>query len=251
MRGWLYNSFMHHCRRLMLTLGLFFLLSLPASAQPVQPITILMPGDSSLVTAPIEVSALIIPGEDGLIRLTLVDRNQNLLARMLHRVEMPGDGAIEFSAMLAFEIPAETSAAILTIATQDQAHRPLALRSINLTLAGSGEDVITSVSSIQPWLTLNEPQPGAVISASPMLITGTVIPVNSNPIVFELLTERGGAIVSKQLAVEMPGHAIAFEIPLIYPPVTEWRDMRLIVRQSTGLAGVDAILDSLPVIITP
>jgi hypothetical protein len=242
---------MQHCRRLILTLGLIFFLSLSASAQPVQPITILTPGESSLVTAPIEVTALVYPGEDGVVRLTLVDRNQNLLARQLHRVETPSDGAIEFSTQLAFEIPTETSAAILTIATQDHAHRPLALRSINITLAGSGEDMIEPVSSTQSWLTITEPEPGAVISASPMLISGTVIPVNSNPIIFELLTERGGAIVSKQLAVETPGKAMAFEVPLIYPPVTETRDIRLIVRQSAGLAGVDAILDSLPVIIMP
>lgn len=194
---------------------------------------------------------MLYPGDDGLIRLTLVDRNQNLLARQLLRVETPSDGVIEFSTRVMFEIPSETSATILTIATQDHAHRPLSLRSINLTLMGSGEAIIEPSTSTEPWLTITEPQPGSVISTSPMLITGTVNPVNSNPIIFELLTERGGAIVSKQLAVETPGLAMDFDISLIYPPVPETQDMRLVIRQSTGLVGVDAILDSLPVTVTP
>lgn len=242
---------MLNLRRLFLGLCLVFLLSLSASAQPVQPVTILTPGASSLVTTPIEVTALVFPGEDGLIRLTLVDRNQNLLARQLLRVETPNESAIEFSTLLAFEIPMETQTAILTVATQDHAHRPLSLRSVNITLAGSGEDVVPPVQSTQPWLTITAPEPGGVIRSAPMLITGTVTPVNSNPIVFELLTERGGAIVSKQLAVETPGEPMDFEVPLIFPPVTEPRHMRLIIRQSAGLLGVDAILDSLPVIIVP
>lgn len=216
-----------------------------------QPITILTPGESSLVTAPIEVIALVYPGEDGLIRLTLVDRNQTLLARQLIRVEAPSGEAIEFSTRLAFEIPVEATTALLMLTTQDQAHRPLSSRSINITLAGSGEEMIAPAQITQPWLKLTEPQPGAVINASPMLISGTVIPVNSNPVIFELLTERGGAIVSKQLAVEIPGEAMDFELLLIYPPVTEPRDMRLVIRQSAGWVGVDAILDSLSLILAP
>lgn len=242
---------MQYCRRLFLVLCLSFLLSLSASAQPAQPIMILTPGENSRVSAPIEVTALVYPGEDGLVRLTLVDRDQNTLARQLVRLEASSGTATEFSTHLAFEIPAETSTVILSIGTQDHAHRPLALRSINLTLAGSGEESIEPATSTDSWLKITQPEPGAVIDASPLMITGTVIPVNDNPIIFELITERGGAIVSKQLAVETPGKAMDFEISLIYPPVAEERDMRLIVRQSTGFVGVDVILDSLPITLAP
>lgn len=238
-------------RHFILGLCLVALLSLSASAQPVQPITILAPGDNSLVTSPIEVTAILYPGEDGLVRLTLVDRNQELLSRQLLRLKAPIDKAFEFSTTLTFEIPTETTTAILTVATQDQAHRPLALRSINLTLAGNGEAALTSAASSQPWLTLTEPEPGAVINASPMLIKGTAIPVNERPIFIELLNERGGAIVSKQLVVEAPGQALDFEIYLVYPPVRQVQAMRLIVRQPAAFGGVDAILDSLPVFLTP
>jgi hypothetical protein len=104
---------------------------------------------------------------------------------------------------------------------------------------------------VNAWLEITQPEPGAVVDSSPMLIVGTVRPVNSYPVIFELVTERGGAIVSKQLAVEIPGKALDFEISLGYPPVTEVRDMRLIVRQSAGFAGGVVILDSLPITLTP
>lgn len=236
---------------LCLLFSLGFLALLNGRAQPVEPITILTPGESSLVTAPIEVSALVFPGEDGLIRVTLVDQQQNLLARQLLRVTAPTDAAVEFTTQLAFEIRRESMPAILTIATQDQAHRPLALRSAAVTLQGGGDERIEPQSIVDPWLVITQPQPGALITESPMLVTGTVTPLNSKPIIIELLTERGGAIVTKQLAVETPGEPMAFEVSLIYPPATNVRDMRLVIRQPADIIGVDAILDSRPFILAP
>lgn len=252
---WLYNSAMRYHHRIILILCLLvslgFLVLLTGRAQPVEPITILTPGESSLVTAPIEVSALVFPGEDGLIRVTLVDQQQNLLARQLLRVTAPTDAAIEFTTQLAFEIPGESTPAILTIATQDEAHRPLALRSAGLALQMGGDDRIEPHPIVDPWLKINQPQPGVLITQSPMLVKGTVTPLNNKPIIIELLTERGGAIVSKQLAVESPGEPMAFEVSLIYSPPATVREMRLVIRQPADIIGVDAILDSLPFLLAP
>lgn len=242
---------MQDCRLLFITLSLALLLALSASVLPVQPITIHTPGENSLVTSPIEINASIYPGEDGLVRLTLVDRKQNVLARQLISVDVTGDTAIEFSANLMFEIPLETSSTILTIATQDGLHRPLALRSIELSLASSGDDQIRVQFASEPWLTVIEPEPGAVVNEPALDIVGTVTPVNHNPIIFEVLNERGAALVSRQLAVDVPGTPQAFEVRLALPSFSEAQEMRLIIRQPTGFPGVDAILDSLPLTINP
>ena len=232
-------------------LGLGLLVSRTSTAQPVEQITILTPGNGSGVTAPIDLTAEIIPGEDGLIRVTLIDRNQTLLARQLLQVNETAQVAVMFSTRLDFEIPGETTAAILTITTQDHLHRPVALRSVTLTLKSSGEDQIILHSIADPWLTITQPQPGAVITASPLIVTGQVTPLNDRPVIFELITERGGSIISKQLAVETPGEMIDFEVPLVYALPSGERDMRLVVRQTTEIGGGDAILDSLPVKIAP
>lgn len=204
-----------------------------------------------MVTAPIELAAIVYPGEDGLIRVTLVDKNRDLLARQLLRVNVIEQGAVQFSTRLAFEIPNETTSAILTVETQDHFHRTIALRSVELILQSSGEGSIESHSIPDRWLTITQPEPGAIITESPLVVKGAVTPVNGRPIIFELVTERGGAVISKQLAVETPGEAVDFEVPLIFSPVTAALDMRLVIRQSADIIGVDAVLDSLPITLAP
>jgi len=232
-------------------LCLGFLISPTGRAQPVEPISIRTPGEGSQVTAPVDVSAVVFPGEDGLIRVTLVDRNRNLLSRQLLRVQAPKDGPIEFSTALAFQIPAETTQAILTIDTQDQVHRPLASRSVTLTLQSDGIARIEDQPPDSTWLTITQPEPGALITESPLVIEGTLKPINSKTIFFELLTERGVAIATKQLAVELPGEPMTFKVALSYAPSLGPRDMRLVIRQPADMIGVDAVLDSLPLQIAP
>lgn len=238
-------------------LVLLFLLSLSSlwllkgEAQPLQSITILSPGENSAVTSPIHINAMVQPGEDGLVRLTLVDNNQNILARQLLRVNGKSDSAIEFKADLAFEIPTESSPAVLMIATQDHLHRPHSTRSVGLTLLSSGEDDIQPQSEQPPWLRITRPLPGALISDTTIVIEGTVTPKNSKPIIFELVRESGGVMISKQLGVDQPGVPKNFSVSLTYLPNTNVEDIRLVIRQTAQDLGVNVILDSLPIRLAP
>jgi hypothetical protein len=255
MAGWSYNSPMVY--RLQNALLLCFLLCLglitshSISAQPVQPIIILSPGGHSVVTAPIHVTGLVHPGEGALVRVTLVDQQQNLLTRQVLRVNGSYHEAVEFTAELAFEIPVESSTAFLTVVTLDHVNRPIAMRSVPLTLQSSGELSIEPQLSTDPWLAVNQPKPGAIINDSPIIVAGTVSPINDRPVIFELITDRGSVIVTRQMAVETVGEMVAFEMPLPYSPSSRIRDIRLVIRQSSGIAGVNVILDSLPLTIVP
>ena len=221
------------------------------SAQPVQQIIILSPGDHSVVTSPINITTLVYPGEGALVRMTLVDQHQNLLARQVIRINGSHHEAVEFTAELAFEIPVERTTAFLTVVTQDYVNRPIAMRSVPLTLQSSGEMRIEPQLITDPWLEINQPEPGAVINDSPIIVAGTVRPINDRPVIFELITERGSVIVTRQVAVTTPGEKMAFEIPLPYSPSLRIRDIRLTIRQPSGIAGVNLILDSLPLTIVP
>ena len=234
-----------------LLLGLAFLALPGGRAQTLEPITILAPGWHSEVIAPIEISAQVYPGEDGLIRVTLVDTNQNLLARQLLRLEAPSDGPVAFTTLLAYELPRESTSAILTVATQDEYHRPLALRSVMLNLQSIGDERIQTLPVTAPWLEVIQPLPGALIAESPLVVEGTVIPLSEKPIVIELFTEQGGAILTKQLAVETPGEPMKFDVSLAYAPPGRVRNMRLVIRQPAEIIGENAILDSLPITLTP
>ena len=221
------------------------------SAQSTGPIILLSPGNHSVVTTPINVRALVHPGDGGLVRVKLVDQQQNLLARQVLRINAPTLDAVEFATELAFEIPVERTTAFLTVVTQDHVNRPIAIRSVPITLQSSGEMRIEPQLIADPWLEINQPKPGAVINDSPIIVTGMVRPINERPVIFELITERGSVIVTRQLAVETTGELMAFEIPLPYSPSLRIRDIRLTIRQSSGIAGVNVILDSLPLTIVP
>lgn len=228
-----------------------YLTSQRISAQSAGPIVLLSPGPQSLVTSPIQIRALVHPGESSLVRVTLVDRQQNLLARQVLRINAPDHDAVDLTTELAFEVPVERTAAFLTIMTQDHFNRPIAIRSVPIRLQSSGEMLIAPLPVADPWLEINQPKPGAVINDSPIIVTGRVRPINERPVIFELITERGRAIVTRQLAVETPGEWVAFEIPLPYLASSQIRDMRLTIRQSSGIAGVNLTLDSLPLTIVP
>lgn len=223
----------------------------PGKAQPVEPITILNLGEGSVVTAPIEVTALVQPGADGLVRVTLVDRQGDLLARQVMRLNgLPLD-AQEWTTQLAFEIPSESTPAILSVTTLDHAQRTIAVRTVGLTLQGAGDMKIEPSAVSDPWLMIAQPDPGMVINTSPLVVIGLVTPINENPVIFSLVNERGGEIVARQLAVETQGEPIDFEISLPFPPSSAVLDMRLTIQQASMISGVPAILDSLPITIKP
>lgn len=246
---------MHHFRRLILLLCclvcLGWFVSNPGNAQPVEPITILSPGDGSLVTAPIEVTALVQPGAENLVRVTLVDWQGDLLSRQVMRLNESHLDAVEIITQLAFEIPGESTPAILSVTTLDHAQRPIAVRTVGLTLQGAGDVKIEPTDISVPWLTITQPDPGTVINTSPVVVIGQVTPINDNPVIFSLVNERGGLIVTKQLAVETMGEAIDFEISLPFTPTSEVRDMRLVIRQTSNIIEIIAILDSFPITIEP
>ena len=246
---------MHHLRRSILLLSclvaLGWLVSNPGKAQPVEPFVILRPGDGSVVTTPIEITAVVQPGAENLVRVSLVDRQGDLLARQVMRLNGPHLDAVEWTTQLAFEIPGESATAILLVTTLDRAQRPIAVRTVGLTLQGAGDVKIEPTFFSDPWLMITQPDPGTLINTSPLVVTGQVTPINDNPVIFSLVNERGSAIVVRQLAVEKPGEDIDFEISLPYTPSYAVRDMRLVIRQTSNFIGISAILDSLPLTIEP
>ncbi len=252
----LYNSHMSLKRRIWLFL--FILLSLSSlsphqgNAQSSPSITILAPGEGSEVTAPISIAAQISPGADNLVRVTLIDQQNNLLARKLLRVPaLPEEAPLQFATNLKFEIPRESTAALLTIAIQDEHHRLQSLRSVHLVLKSTGQDYVQSPGDSVNWLTITQPLPGASISGGQFTVSGWITSPNGNPVMFDLMTDNGSIIGTSQLSVQTPGETLEFALTLSYDFINIERKVRLIVRQRSMDFASDAILDSLPIVITP
>ena len=249
-------SLMSPINRLRLILCIVFVAS-QVGSQPVGEaasaplITIHSPGDGSLVTAPILLAADLQPGEDGLARVTLLTRENILLARQLIYLKDKSAEDNEFITHLNFEIPTASTEALLILETQDAFHRPLSLRSVLLTLQSEGEAAVHPNKPPKDWLTILSPQPNADFSGGELLVSGTVSPLTESPLLFELITENGGVIGSSQLAVAGKGSPFDFEFEMTYAFISSERDVRFVVRQSVDPYGTTVILDSLPLILAP
>jgi hypothetical protein len=222
-----------------------------ASAAPSRTMAIRTPGSGSIVTAPIPISAIVQPGADGLIRLTLIDKDNNTLDRQLLRVDTGNETELAFETNLAFEIPYRTMEALLTLATQDDYHRPLALRSVLVTLRTSGEAQVNPNADDETWLEISYPEEQEIISGGKFTVLGSVTPVTQNPINFELITDTGGVIGTAQLAVKQAGERFSFDLPLTYDFISSVRDVRLVIRQTMEGYAANVILDSIPLALAP
>jgi hypothetical protein len=220
-------------------------------AQSASSITLLSPGEDSLVTSPIFVTAEVYPGADKLIRVTLIDQQNNLLARQLLHVTPSEGNPIQFNTDLAFEIAGESTQALLTISTQDKHHRPKSLRSVVLNLQTDDPAKIQPYNFTDHWLTITEPPSLATRSGGQFLVSGRIVPPNNNPVMFDLMTESGGVVGTSQLDVQTPGEAFDFEVLLSYDFITEAHEVRLIIRQRLNEFSSDAILDSMPIVLLP
>ncbi len=251
----MYNlaMFRNHRIRLLAALILTLGLTLPrgTAALPAPNMTIRSPGNGSTVTSPISVSAEMTPGADGLVRLTLTDQSNNTLSRQLLRIESDKDTPIPFTTELPFELPGPDVDALLTLSTQDIYHRPLALRSVLLTLTASGATQINPPQYADPWLEITYPEPLDILTGGRFTIQGTITPLTDNPVIFELITDTGGVIGTAQLAVTQVGETISFEQPMSYGFITTIRDVRLVVRQTLDGYGTNVILDSLLLALLP
>ena len=181
----------------------------------------------------------------------MTDKLNNTLARQLLRIDPGSETEITFDTDLAFEIPNGSMEALLTLSTQDDYHRPLALRSVLVTLNSSGETQINLNANEESWLEISYPEAQEIIGGGKFTVLGSVTPVTQNPVIFELITDSGGVIGTAQLAVNQAGERVSFELPLTYGFISSVRDVRMVIRQTIEGYATNVILDSIPLALAP
>ncbi len=251
----MYNSHMPNKHRLGLIVILFLVMGLfpplHGSASPEPRINILSPGDNSVLTSPIKLSAEILPDPQSMIRVTLTSRNGDLLARQLMRLDTNSTSPIIMDTDIPFEIPTDQTEALLTLAIQDEAFRTITLRSVRVNLTSSGETKLQPAASSPPWVEITQPQPMEEVSGGEFSIIGRVAPVSESPITFELISDSGRVVGSTQLQVDTSGEWLDFKIRLNYTYITKSTGVRLIIRQNCYPYNEIMILDSLQLTAAP
>jgi hypothetical protein len=224
----------------------------PEITQPTPAVSILSPGEGSVVTSPIHLSVEIQPGTDTYLRIALINGSNITIARQLEFIPLNPEESTTLDILIPYEIPTESSEALLSVTTLDSFNRPQSLRAVRLTLSPNSTDKITTPDQPESqWLTIKSPTAGATISGGKFQITGTVTPVTDNPIFFELITETGGVIGNAFLSVSNPGNPFDFDLSINYNYLSMPRDVRLIVRQTAGKYVNTVILDSLLLTLEP
>ena len=225
--------------------------SLKGTASPEPCITILSPGEGSLLTSPISLSSEIMPDPQGMIRVTLSSRNGDLLARQVIRVKTNGTSPTLFTTDIHFEIPSEQTEALLTLAVQDAFFRTISVRSVVVTLASTGETALQPPTSVEPWSDITHPQSGEEVDGGELSISGSVTPISNRPITIELVSEGGRVVGSTHLPIQTPGEKLDFNVNLYYSYIKEATDARLVLRQNHYPYDEAAILDSLTLTVLP
>lgn len=245
---------MFRTRNLLAAGILLCMMAIPAqaiSASSMQTITIIAPGEGSILSSPIHLTAEVRLEPGDFVRVTLTNGSNLSIARHLYRVSSSEGEDTLLEIDLPFEIPTDTAKARLTISILDRYHRPKSLRSMTLTLSSNGTNIIEPQENQEPWLTISEPEPQASISGGQIYLRGTVIPQSEMPLLFELITDSGGIIWYTILGVDTPGEPFAFDLQLSYDFITTTQDARLVIRQTTESYNANVVLDSIPLTLMP
>lgn len=236
---------------LLITLIGFLIPQASTSGQSIPSISIITPGDGSVLTSPIHITAELNHEASPLVRITLINDNNVTIARKLLRIDKGEDNSLRFETDLYFEIPIETTEALLTVSTLDDHHRLQSLRSVKLNINSEGQSTVQAQLTNEPWLVIDEPSPMDTLSGGQLVVSGTISPVNGSPIRFDLIKANGAVIGSTQLLVSNPGEMFTFKKELSYAFITATSDVRLIVWQLTDDFSKYIVLDSIPIYLAP
>lgn len=251
---YLYNYNMFKARNFLVAGILLFLMYIPAqssTASPAEPLTIITPGEGSVLSSPIHLITEVQLDPGDFIRVTLTNGSNFPISRQLYRVSesMANSTTIEWD--IPFEIPTDTARASLSVSILDNHHRPKSLRSVPLTLTMDGLNMDETQANHEPWLVLRSPVEGEIISGGQFIISGTVMPPLETPVLLELISDTGGTIGYAFLAVDTPGEPLDFDLKIHYDFITSARDVRLIILQTSKNFSESEILDSVALTLLP
>jgi hypothetical protein len=222
------------------------------ATQTVPSVTVISPTNNSVVSSPIHLQVELGTNAASLIRISLINGSGFTIARQLLPIKTGTENLTAFETWLPFEIPAETSEALLTVSLLDEFRRPQSLRSVPLTLSSeSSNEILQDNLFDNDWLTIHSPSPGERLSGGLFHIEGSLIPPEDNLVYFELMTESGRVIGNAFLSIESKAEPLSFDLPISYRNTDETGNVRLVVRQSSDEYPSIIILDSLLITLAP
>lgn len=223
-------------------------------APPQAYLRIAKPGPLSKVGSPIRIEMGLTPGDNGMLYIDLIGEDGRYITREVADYRNFINKQIYTVHEVAFEIPGAAETARLILSVRDRYGRMIALSSVDLVLIQMGDNFINPEAYAQEPFLIRSPKADDIISGGIVHLSAVARPVNSNPLVIELINETGGAIASRILQVEPPSGNLShtpFEIDIPYQ-VSGTTKVRLTIHQVSDnrLPGIIA-LNSVPITLQP
>jgi len=225
----------------------------PTSDSPIPPaqIAIFNPGPLSKVVSPISLVAYVVPGADERARVELWGEDGRLMYRKIFNFTTSapqGRIVTEFG----FEIPGVAETGHLSIQTQDEYGRILALASIDLILLASGDADISLASDTLSPIVIQNPIEKELIFGDKMLIVGLVRTASDQPLLVEIVA-ADGRILGSRLAGVIPtekGEHTPFATEISYQiNAPTW--VRVIVSERGGRLPGAVNVSTVEVLLSP
>jgi len=226
----------------------------PTPTPPLAFLRILRPGDFSKLLSPIQVEASVSPGEDGLVLVELLGEDGRSLARQRLDYREYIDRSIAIAPKLEFTINGVAELGRVVVSVNDRLGRQAALASTDIVLFSIGEnDFNPAQSGVAPYI-FRAPVADQVIQGGILAVRGLVRPVNVNPVLLELLDEKGQLLANASMQIDLPAGDLShnpFSVDLTYK-VNEPTHARLVMRQeSVDRIPGNVALWSIPVLLNP
>ncbi|HEX2979067.1 MAG TPA: hypothetical protein VHO48_02275 [Anaerolineaceae bacterium] len=229
--------------------------SSPLSAQPKAPlaaVNLVNPGPQSRLLSPIYMEASVIPVDRGVVRIELLGEDGRVLYREVQQFKETGGKRYYLNLSVEFEIPSVAEAAQLNVSVEDPEGRPVALNSVDVVLLSMGASEVFSGEDLHEPVVFEQPRVNQFIQGSTLQVSGYARPVNTQPLVLEVIDAKGNVIGSRQIPVEanQVDVYVPFETEITCTPQREsWT--RLILRQSGTRIPGTAMLSSVLFYLSP
>lgn len=219
---------------------------------PAPALQLVRPGLMSKLISPIQMELYAITGAGGKVTVELIGEDGRVISRQVLDYKRPGR-QIWITPELPFEIDAAAETARLQVSTLDEFNRLEWVSSTDVVLLGVGRNEITpSNTDEEPYL-IRDPRSGTSVSGGLLVISALANPVNTSPLIIELVTEDGVAMSTKQIVVPEPTGDLShtpFSVEIPYK-VDGPTPVRLTIRQEGSRIPGNVALSSETITLLP
>jgi hypothetical protein len=195
-------------------------IEIPASGEPV----IIYPGNNASTISPLKMQIATKPGEDGLVRIELIGKDNRLIFRRLIDYRTYKDMILLINQTIPFEIRNDESAR-LQVVLEDAKGRTIFLNSIDINLLGVRGRESAGDAPVNPHFRIDQPDLTSEIKGKSLTVLCGIKPVNNTPVNIELVAKDGHTMASRLVQITMPNDQTAFasikaELPFSVPVPT-------------------------------